>query len=266
MRLAFGVASRPRAIAEASDRPHARLSAWPACAPAARDPAKIQGRIFKARGRKIQILDGGRKIQAWGSGFQAFFFRESGLFKGLRANSSGTPRSSPAPALRPRPSRGAWPPSWAASRSRRATTRFSLGEQPLARRLIVDRIGPGRALVAVELSENLEIERNRADVAFGDPLRREPKRVLEAGALQHRMIRSDVDLLALQRLADDLAHAARRHPLLERDILVSPAQAQARENALPPQRLPVGVEPRPADRRTSRGVTQITASRASSTR
>ena len=197
-------------------------------------------------GRKIQIL--GKENQSPGKRNPSFFLPRIGTFQGLAgefewsASLLSGSGASAAAELRPLAAAGRLRGCFSLQTGGDAV---QLGEQPLARRLIVDRIGLGRALVAVELGENLEIRRDRSDLAVSDPLRREPKRVFEAGALQHRMVRSAVDLLAPQRLADDLAHAPRRHPLLARDVLISPAQAQARENALPPQRLAIGVEPRP---------------------
>ena len=65
------------------------------------------------------------------------------------------------------------------------------------------------ALVAVELRENLEIRRDRSDLACGDRLRREPRRLFEAGVLQHRMVRSVVGLSPLldsEWIADLVRH------------------------------------------------------------
>ena len=52
-----------------------------------------------------------------------------------------------------------------------------------------------------------------------------------------------VDDALFERLADDLAHALGRQPLMGSDLVIGPALAEPRENAPPPQDPPVRGEP-----------------------
>ncbi len=66
----------------------------------------------------------------------------------------------------------------------------------------------------------------------GPRLRREPEAPCP-GVLWHRMGRSIVDLLALQRLADDLAYAPWRQTLLAGGLVIRPSPRAAERKCAP---------------------------------
>jgi hypothetical protein len=120
-----------------------------------------------------------------------------------------------------------------------------LGEKSFPRGRVVD-LFPRRGLaVAIEAVENLEVGRDRLEVAGGDCLGGERLRALEPEELKQRMVRQVVDLLALERVGDDLSHPLLAYPLFAGDVRGRRAEPQPGKDALAPQRLRIGVEPGP---------------------
>ena len=112
-----------------------------------------------------------------------------------------------------------------------------LGVQFFADFLIVAVNSAGVFLVAVEPVEHPEEGPDRLEIASGDGLARQLRRGAEAGELQQRMRHPVVDLPLLQNLRDDLPDPRRRQPLLAGDLVIGPALAQSRKNALLPRPL-----------------------------
>jgi hypothetical protein len=134
----------------------------------------------------------GRRFKSWGEQNQSlgseiqgfYFFQEFGLFKDLRSEFDGTRRCSRAPALPLRPCCGVWSLSW-----------------PVVAR---------------------DARRRGSAWRSATPARSEAR--FRGGLAATSHVRPAVDLLALRRLADDLAHAARCHALLVCDILIGSAR------------------------------------------
>jgi hypothetical protein len=82
-----------------------------------------------------------------------------------------------------------------------------LVQELLARFVVVDLVGAGGGLIAIEPVERLEIRADRRDVARSDGLGRELHHRSETVQLQLRMLRSAVDRPLLQLLRDDLPDA-----------------------------------------------------------
>jgi len=121
------------------------------------------------------------------------------------------------------------PASFRSSGFDRAAIRSIFALAPRAR-LVVVGLASGGGLVAVELVEELEVISDRLAVAANDRVRRKPQRRHEPRALQLLVVHWGIDDALLQGLADDLADAPVRQPLLARNLRVGPTLAESRED------------------------------------
>jgi hypothetical protein len=111
------------------------------------------------------------------------------------------------------------------------------------RLVVIDLVGAGDRLVAVEAVERLEIRGDRRDVASGHGFGRELNRRREAVQLQLRMFGPAVDPTLLQLLGDDLPDARGAHAFVGGDFVISEALAQASEDAPPPEHHAMRAQP-----------------------
>jgi hypothetical protein len=118
-------------------------------------------------------------------------------------------------------------------------------EQSFAGRGVVDGFPRSGLPIAVDAVEHLEKSPDRLEVAGGHRLGGEGVRAFEAHELKQRMIGRVVELLAPQDVGDDLANPPLAHAFLERDALITLAEAQPGEDALPALGLGIGIEPGP---------------------
>src|ERR1700722_17580836 len=105
----------------------------------------------------------------------------------------------------------------------------------LAGLVVIDLVGAGDRLVAIEPVERLEIRRDRGKVAGGDPLCRKLNRWSEAVQLQLRMLGPAIDPALPQLLRNDLPDAGRTHALFGRGLVIGEALAQLGEHAPSPE-------------------------------
>ena len=87
-----------------------------------------------------------------------------------------------------------------------------LFEQPLPRRVVVDRFARRSLVIAIHSLKHLEQGVDRFEIARVDRPSGELVRGVEPHKLNDRMIRRIVELLAPQGVGDDLADAPVAHP------------------------------------------------------
>jgi hypothetical protein len=100
-----------------------------------------------------------------------------------------------------------------------------------------------RLLVPVEPIDDLDERSDRLELAAPDCFSDEAEGRHEAFELQMRVVGAPVDDPLAENLRDDLADPLGADPLLAGDLVISPAFAQACEDALPPLGLGENVEP-----------------------